>query len=90
MSQHAYCVCIFYLITFLLCSGRGVWRCAYDPNSSLLVTAGFDSAIKVHQLQTSPEFLGKTVGTQELSTYKQEAFELSIPNSIEHVGHMDR
>ncbi|XP_031112942.1 uncharacterized protein LOC116016710 isoform X1 [Ipomoea triloba] len=69
--------------------GRGVWRCAYHPDFSLLVTAGFDSAIKVHQLQTSPEFLGKIFGAQELSTYEKEAFKLSIPNSTEHVGHMD-
>nr|CAD1829706.1 unnamed protein product [Ananas comosus var. bracteatus] len=33
--------------------GRGIWRCSYDPSSSLLITAGFDSAIKVHQLCSS-------------------------------------
>ncbi|KAE8723231.1 Chlorophyll a-b binding protein [Hibiscus syriacus] len=33
--------------------GRGIWRCLYYPDSSLIVTAGFDSAIKVHQLHTS-------------------------------------
>ncbi|KAL4203038.1 hypothetical protein AMTRI_Chr02g224220 [Amborella trichopoda] len=30
--------------------GRGIWRCVYDPTSFLLITAGFDSAIKVHYL----------------------------------------
>ncbi|KAG0472116.1 hypothetical protein HPP92_016662 [Vanilla planifolia] len=36
------------LLTFKEHTGRGIWRCLYDQNSSLLVTAGFDSAIKVH------------------------------------------
>ncbi|KAJ6806159.1 uncharacterized protein M6B38_176215 [Iris pallida] len=33
--------------------GRGIWRCQYDPVSSLLITAGFDSAIKVYSLNSS-------------------------------------
>ncbi|XAR61466.1 hypothetical protein NMG60_11035174 [Bertholletia excelsa] len=33
--------------------GRGIWRCLYDPDSSLLVTAGFDSQIKINRLNAS-------------------------------------
>ncbi|KAK8718200.1 hypothetical protein V6N13_045443 [Hibiscus sabdariffa] len=71
--------------------GRGIWRCLYDPNSSLLVTAGFDSAIKVHQLHTSvcntldlegdTESEGIIEGAQIITT--------RIPNSMEHAGLMD-
>ncbi|CAH9082556.1 unnamed protein product [Cuscuta epithymum] len=69
--------------------GRGVWRCAYDPSFSLLVTAGFDSSIKVHQLHASPECLGKTVGASESSFNQKEAFKIYIPNSTELASHMD-
>ncbi|XP_047325939.1 uncharacterized protein LOC124929581 isoform X2 [Impatiens glandulifera] len=41
------------LVTIKEHVGRGLWRCLYDPGSSLLVTGGFDSAIKVHCLQDS-------------------------------------
>ncbi|KAJ8752101.1 hypothetical protein K2173_001776 [Erythroxylum novogranatense] len=33
--------------------GRGIWRWLYDPNSSLFVTVGFDSAIKLHKVPAS-------------------------------------
>ncbi|GFZ16987.1 tetratricopeptide repeat (TPR)-like superfamily protein [Actinidia rufa] len=33
--------------------GRGIWRYLHDPNSSLLVTAGFDAALKAQKLQAS-------------------------------------
>ncbi|XP_021895939.1 WD repeat-containing protein 6 [Carica papaya] len=69
--------------------GRGIWRCLYDQKSSLLVTAGFDSAIKVHLVHKSlsekldeyteeNEFIERT----ELST-------IHIPNSSECFGPMD-
>ncbi|KAJ9187931.1 hypothetical protein P3X46_003342 [Hevea brasiliensis] len=68
--------------------GRGIWRCLYDPNSSLLITAGFDSAIKVHRLpasfpqslegQSEPKFIDRT-----------EIFTSQIPNSSEHIGLMN-
>ncbi|KAE8671244.1 hypothetical protein F3Y22_tig00111983pilonHSYRG00058 [Hibiscus syriacus] len=71
--------------------GRGIWRCLYDPNSALLVTAGFDSAIKVHQLHTSfcktselegdAESEGTIEGAQIITT--------RIPNSMQHAGLMD-
>ncbi|XP_010428847.1 PREDICTED: WD repeat-containing protein 6-like isoform X1 [Camelina sativa] len=69
--------------------GRGIWRCLYDPNSSLLVTAGFDSAIKVHQLHKcgSKTFLD-TVGVLN-SPDKVEYFSACLPNSAEHTGLMD-
>ena len=31
-------------------SGRGVWRCGYDPGTSILITAGSDSSIKMRHL----------------------------------------
>ncbi|GFP93621.1 WD repeat-containing protein 6 [Phtheirospermum japonicum] len=68
--------------------GRGVWRCLYDPSSSLLVTAGFDSAIKVHKLHTSFKGLERTVASDDFSDSK-EVFALSLPNSSGHGGLMD-
>ncbi|XVF80749.1 hypothetical protein PTKIN_Ptkin15bG0100100 [Pterospermum kingtungense] len=71
--------------------GRGIWRCLYDPNSSLLVTAGFDSAIKVHQLHASVYKTLELEGDAE-SEDIIEGVEIStvrIPNSMEHVGLMD-
>ncbi|KAL6515884.1 hypothetical protein OROGR_019189 [Orobanche gracilis] len=68
--------------------GRGVWRCLFDPSSSLLVTAGFDSAIKVHQLRTSKGLKG-TVASDDLNDSK-EVFALSLPNSLGHGRLMDR
>ncbi|KAL1553047.1 hypothetical protein AAHA92_13772 [Salvia divinorum] len=68
--------------------GRGVWRCLYDPGSSLLVTAGFDSAIKLHQLCISSEGLEKAVASEDFSDRK-EAFALSIPKSSSYGGLMD-
>ncbi|KAI3449343.1 hypothetical protein Pfo_006008 [Paulownia fortunei] len=68
--------------------GRGVWRCLYDPSSSLLVTAGFDSVIKVHQLYTSSKGLEGTVASEDISDRK-EVFALSIPNLSGHGGLMD-
>ncbi|KAL1206361.1 putative notchless protein [Cardamine amara subsp. amara] len=66
--------------------GRGIWRCLYDPNSSLLVTAGFDSAIKVHQLHNcGSEILLDTVGVLD-SQNKVEFFSACLPNSRQHTG----
>ncbi|KAB1999131.1 hypothetical protein ES319_D12G139500v1 [Gossypium barbadense] len=71
--------------------GRGIWRCLYDPNSSLLVTAGFDSAIKVHRLHTS---VCKTLDLEGDADSEDiiEGAQISItciPNSMEHAGLMD-
>ncbi|KAI3787476.1 hypothetical protein L1987_41973 [Smallanthus sonchifolius] len=67
--------------------GRGVWRCLYDPVSSLLVTAGFDSAIKVHQLHSSlPMGLTRSNGVEEYE--KKQIFTIQIPNS-NRTGLMD-
>ncbi|XP_022757740.1 uncharacterized protein LOC111304949 isoform X3 [Durio zibethinus] len=71
--------------------GRGIWRCLYDPNSSLLVTAGFDSAIKVHQLHTSVYKTLDLEGDTE-SKYIIEGAQISttcVPNSMEHAWLMD-
>ncbi|KAK9704720.1 hypothetical protein RND81_07G007200 [Saponaria officinalis] len=67
--------------------GRGIWRCLYDLNSSLLVTAGFDSAIKVHRLPTSSLFSGKSI--KEVNERKVEVFQVCIPNSLGQTGLMD-
>ncbi|KAL2510452.1 Transducin family protein/WD-40 repeat family protein [Abeliophyllum distichum] len=67
--------------------GRGVWRCLYDPHSSLLVTAGFDSAIKV-RLHKSFKGLELSKG-EEAFIDRKETFALRIPNSCEHVDLMD-
>ncbi|XP_051118553.1 uncharacterized protein LOC127242882 isoform X2 [Andrographis paniculata] len=69
-------------------TGRGVWRCLYDPRSSLLVTAGFDSAIKVHQLFTSSKGSEQTIASQDLSGRK-EVFSLILPNFSMEGGLMD-
>ncbi|XVE77500.1 hypothetical protein DITRI_Ditri13aG0067600 [Diplodiscus trichospermus] len=71
--------------------GRGIWRCLYDPNSSLLVTAGFDSAIKVHQLHT---FIYKTLDLDGDTESKDimdgaQISTICIPNLMEHAGLMD-
>ncbi|XP_021836523.2 uncharacterized protein [Spinacia oleracea] len=60
--------------------GRGIWRCLYDPNTSLLVTAGFDSAIKVHCLHSSFSAVsGESIkGVKEREA---EVFRVCIPNS---------
>ncbi|KVI12501.1 WD40 repeat-containing protein [Cynara cardunculus var. scolymus] len=60
--------------------GRGVWRCLYDSRSSLLVTAGFDSAIKVHQLHSSLSMgLERRNGVEEYDG--KQIFTIGIPNS---------
>lgn len=69
--------------------GRGIWRCLYDPNSSLLVTAGFDSAIKVHQLHNrGSETSLDAVGVLN-SPDKLEYFSTCLPNSTKHTGLTD-
>ncbi|KAL7112409.1 hypothetical protein ACP275_04G002200 [Erythranthe tilingii] len=67
--------------------GRGVWRCLYDPRSSLLVTAGFDSAVKVHQLYAY-KGLEETIASEDFSD-KHEVFALSLPNLSGNVQLMD-
>ncbi|KAL8150342.1 hypothetical protein V2J09_020150 [Rumex salicifolius] len=67
--------------------GRGIWRCLYDPQHSLLVTAGFDSAIKVRQFGTS---LSKSVENRdEVTEGYKELLKLCLPNSSEYAGFMD-
>ncbi|XP_014496090.1 uncharacterized protein LOC106757805 isoform X1 [Vigna radiata var. radiata] len=66
--------------------GRGIWRCLYDPNSSLLITAGFDSAIKVHKPHASLPMGLEAVQGSPCST---ELFSICTPNVSEHIGFMD-
>ncbi|KAG6619439.1 uncharacterized protein LOC122317079 isoform X2 [Carya illinoinensis] len=69
--------------------GRGIWRCLYDAKFSLLVTAGFDSAIKVHQLHGS--LSGGLHGHAEVKEFidGMEIFTVRIPNTSEHCGLTD-
>ncbi|RDX94301.1 WD repeat-containing protein 6, partial [Mucuna pruriens] len=66
--------------------GRGIWRCLYNPDSSLLITAGFDSAIKVHRSHTS---LSRGLEAAQGSPGRTEMFSICIPNVLEHIGFMD-
>ncbi|XP_038979942.1 uncharacterized protein LOC103721829 isoform X2 [Phoenix dactylifera] len=70
--------------------GRGIWRCEYDPSSSLLVTAGFDSAIKVHQLHffSYGEAAEQNVVSNEPKDQK-EIFQICAPKVSKHLGLMD-
>lgn len=66
--------------------GRGIWRCLYDPNLSLLITAGFDSAIKVHRPHSC---LSRGLAAAQLSPGRTEMFSICIPNMLEHIGLTD-
>ncbi|KAI6672617.1 hypothetical protein NL676_000523 [Syzygium grande] len=69
--------------------GRGIWRCLYDPRSSLLVTGGFDSAIKVRKLDASLfEASAKQSNIKDLSD-GTELLTTHLPTSSSHSGHMD-
>ncbi|OVA13542.1 WD40 repeat [Macleaya cordata] len=70
--------------------GRGIWRCAYDPSSSLLITAGFDSAVKVHLLDASL-LRGSTEQNGAVKDFKgrTEIFTISIPSFSDQHGPMD-
>lgn len=67
--------------------GRGIWRCLYDPKFSLLITAGFDSSIKVHQLHTSLSLEGHSEAKEINRT---NIYTARTPSSSDHVGLMDR
>lgn len=73
------------------CSGRGIWRCLYDPDSSLLVSAGFDSTIKVHQLYSSSSMETREQGglIDDLKD-QREIFEICAPKLTKQLGLMDR
>ncbi|KAK9147122.1 hypothetical protein Sjap_007025 [Stephania japonica] len=70
--------------------GRGIWRCAYDPSSLLLVTAGFDSAIKVHLLDSSLLTISnkQNVRVEEIKE-KKEIFTTSAPNISDQLSFMN-
>ncbi|KAF9619934.1 hypothetical protein IFM89_010245 [Coptis chinensis] len=63
-------------------SGRGIWRCTYDPSSSLLITAGFDSSVKVHQMHDSLRRGSVKQNIVAVDGFKErmEHFKLSVPN----------
>ncbi|XP_026457214.1 uncharacterized protein LOC113357933 isoform X1 [Papaver somniferum] len=70
--------------------GRGIWRCAYDPTSSLLITAGFDSAVKVHLLNASyPHGSNVRNGASEDFNSRKEIFTISAPSFSDQYGLTD-
>ncbi|KAI0504458.1 hypothetical protein KFK09_015410 [Dendrobium nobile] len=70
--------------------GRGIWRCLYDQSSSLLVTAGFDSAIKVRQV-CSPVGREPTKEDKLLNDVKnaREIFTIAAPQVTRQQGLID-
>ena len=58
--------------------------------SSLLITAGFDSSIKVHQLNISLSGTSNDPVEITSSSMKREFFTSCIPKSLDHNGLMDR
>lgn len=71
-------------------SGRGIWRCLYDPSSLLLITAGFDSAIKVHPLPVAL-FCDPSDKNRSVTEFqdKTEIFTTHTPNLSEKFGLTD-
>eukprot|EP00268_Persea_americana_P040412 TRINITY_DN4014_c1_g1_i13.p1 TRINITY_DN4014_c1_g1~~TRINITY_DN4014_c1_g1_i13.p1 ORF type:complete len:1209 (+),score=238.90 TRINITY_DN4014_c1_g1_i13:677-4303(+) len=70
--------------------GRGIWRCLFDPSSSLLITAGFDSAIKIHPLPVS-SFRSTIDKDETAEEFKDRTEIITIPtlNLSEQFGLMD-
>ncbi|XP_068664109.1 uncharacterized protein [Aristolochia californica] len=66
--------------------GRGIWRCLYDPGSSILVTAGFDSAIKVHSIPVSLPAAINENGFVKQSKEEPEVFIICTLNLSEQLG----
>ncbi|PKI35559.1 hypothetical protein CRG98_044013 [Punica granatum] len=78
----------FGIVSFLKI-GRGIWRCLFDPNSSVLITGGFDSGIKVYQLNSLlAQDPHRCFGAHAVSD-RTELFAVRIPNSSESLGLMD-
>ncbi|KAG8095826.1 hypothetical protein GUJ93_ZPchr0013g35650, partial [Zizania palustris] len=70
--------------------GRGLWRCLYDPSTLLLVTAGFDSAIKVHHLcNSSFHDIVEDKGVSDDVNYDIEVFSISSPTVSGQCGPHD-
>ncbi|XP_042410998.1 WD repeat-containing protein 6-like isoform X1 [Zingiber officinale] len=70
--------------------GRGIWRCLYDPDSSLLVSAGFDSAVKVHQItSSSSKEAREQYGISDNLMDQRENFQICIPKLANQLSLMD-
>nr|CAB3497306.1 unnamed protein product [Digitaria exilis] len=70
--------------------GRGIWRCLFDPSSLLLVTAGFDSAIKVHHLCNSTfHDIAEDKAISDGLNYDSEIFAVSSPSVSGQYGPLD-
>ncbi|XP_050919601.1 uncharacterized protein LOC127137158 [Lathyrus oleraceus] len=66
--------------------GRGVCRCLYEPKLSLLITVGFDSAIKVPR---PPAFFSGGLAEVQLSRGRTEIFSICILHVLQHIGLTD-
>ncbi|XP_078169265.1 transducin family protein / WD-40 repeat family protein [Carex rostrata] len=70
--------------------GRGIWRCLYEPSLSLIITAGFDSAIKINEISSSlPK--GKDEPTRATADLMHlcDTFTISAPKTTKQLSLMD-
>eukprot|EP01018_Ginkgo_biloba_P008951 Gb_26563 [translate_table: standard] len=64
-------------------TGRGIWRCVYDPGTSILVTAGSDSAIKMRHLNTQAfRHLLYPTGNPNGMDDKMEVFKINVQREL--------
>ncbi|KAJ3681314.1 hypothetical protein LUZ60_015803 [Juncus effusus] len=66
--------------------GRGIWRCLYEPSLSLIITAGFDSAIKIHEISS---FMNKEKAGPSIQNNDLKQFIISAPQTAKQLGLMD-
>lgn len=79
------------LIIVFPVSGRGIWRCLYEPSLSLIITAGFDSAIKINEIPSSlPKQNGGPIPATGDSTHLSDIFTISAPKTTKQLSFMDR
>ncbi|KAJ4819986.1 WD repeat-containing protein 6 [Rhynchospora pubera] len=67
--------------------GRGIWRCLYEPSLSLVITAGFDSAIKINAISSKGKG-GFTTAISDL-THLSDVFTISAPKTMKQLSLMD-
>ncbi|CAN6470401.1 unnamed protein product [Victoria cruziana] len=70
-----------HLLTIKEHAGRGIWRCLYDPTFSLLITAGFDSVIKVHPLAASLSCPINQASVARTMSSRMEVLDLFVPDT---------
>ena len=70
--------------------GRGIWRCLYDPKFLLLITAGFDSSIKVHQLGNKSLSSSLNGHSESKDNDTTRIYMIRTPSSSDHIRLTDR